>query len=65
VGFDPYADIDAALAGCASDDPSARLIHRYCKLYMAGQNLANADRASMAWAWSCARRSSITPSSSS
>src|SRR5207237_638400 len=48
VGFDPYADIDAALAGCASDDPSARLIHRYCKLYMAGQNLANADRASMA-----------------
>src|SRR6267142_2478459 len=37
-----------ALAGCASDDPSARLIHRYCKLYMAGQNLANADRASMA-----------------
>src|SRR5204862_1227725 len=48
VGFDPYADIDAALAGCASEDPSARLLHRYCKLYMAGQNLANADRASMA-----------------
>src|SRR3989441_542073 len=48
VGFDPYADIDAALAGCTSDDPTARLIHRYCKLYMAGQNLANADRASMA-----------------
>src|SRR5437867_3076419 len=48
VGFDPYADIDAALAGCTSDDPTTRLIHRYCKLYMAGQNLANADRASMA-----------------
>ena len=48
VGFDPYGDIDAALAGCASDNPEARLIHRYCKLYMAGQNLANADRASMA-----------------
>jgi asparagine synthase (glutamine-hydrolysing) len=48
VGFDPYRDIDAAMAGCVSDDPAARLIHRYCKLYMAGQNLANADRASMA-----------------
>jgi len=48
VGFDAYRDIDAALAGCASDDPAARLIHRYCKLYMAGQNLVNADRASMA-----------------
>jgi asparagine synthase (glutamine-hydrolysing) len=47
-GFGPYADIDAALASCASDDPTARLIHRYCKLYLAGQNLVNADRASMA-----------------
>jgi asparagine synthase (glutamine-hydrolysing) len=47
-GFDPYADIDAAVAACASDDPTARLIHRYCKLYLAGQNLVNADRASMA-----------------
>ena len=48
AGFDPYADIDDALASCASDDPTARLIHRYCKLYLAGQNLVNADRASMA-----------------
>jgi asparagine synthase (glutamine-hydrolysing) len=48
AGFDPYADIDAAVASCASDDPTARLIHRYCKLYLAGQNLVNADRASMA-----------------
>ena len=48
LGFDAYGDIDAAVAGCASVDPAARLIHRYCKLYMAGQNLANADRASMA-----------------
>jgi len=47
-GFDPYVDIDVAAAGCASDDPTARLIHRYCKLYLAGQNLVNADRASMA-----------------
>ena len=48
AGFDPYTDIDAAAASCASDDPTARLIHRYCKLYLAGQNLVNADRASMA-----------------
>jgi asparagine synthase (glutamine-hydrolysing) len=48
AGFDPYTDIDAASASCASDDPTARLIHRYCKLYLAGQNLVNADRASMA-----------------
>ena len=48
AGFDPYADIDAAVASCASADPTARLIHRYCKLYLAGQNLVNADRASMA-----------------
>jgi len=46
--FDAYADIDAVLAGCTTNDPTARLIHRYCKLYLAGQNLANADRASMA-----------------
>jgi asparagine synthase (glutamine-hydrolysing) len=48
AGFAPYADIDDALASCESDDPAARLIHRYCKLYLAGQNLVNADRASMA-----------------
>jgi len=48
AGFDPYTDIDDAGASCASDDPTARLIHRYCKLYLAGQNLVNADRASMA-----------------
>jgi asparagine synthase (glutamine-hydrolysing) len=48
TGFDPYDDIGAALAGCASDDPATRMIYRYCKLYLAGQNLANADRASMA-----------------
>jgi asparagine synthase (glutamine-hydrolysing) len=48
AGFDPYDDIGDAVASCASDDPTARLIHRYCKLYLAGQNLVNADRASMA-----------------
>lgn len=48
AGFDSYADIDAVLRGCTTTDPTGRLIHRYCKLYLAGQNLANADRASMA-----------------
>jgi asparagine synthase (glutamine-hydrolysing) len=48
AAVDPYADVEAALAGCADDDPRARLLHRYCKLYLAGQNLATADRASMA-----------------
>ena len=47
-GFDPYADITAVLAACATDDATARLIYRYCKLYLAGQNLVNSDRASMA-----------------
>ncbi len=46
--FEPYADIDDVLAGCASADVGDRLIYRYCKLYLAGQNLVNADRASMA-----------------
>ena len=46
--FDAYRDIDAALAPCPSLDVRDRLIYRYCKLYLAGQNLANADRASMA-----------------
>ena len=46
--FDPYDDIEAVLAPCASLDVRDRLIYRYCKLYLAGQNLANADRASMA-----------------
>lgn len=47
-GFDPYGDIATALAGCDSTDVGDRLIYRYCKLYLAGQNLPNADRASMA-----------------
>ncbi len=47
-GFDPYHDIDDVLASCATDDRTARLIYRYCKHYLAGQNLVNTDRASMA-----------------
>jgi asparagine synthase (glutamine-hydrolysing) len=46
--FDPYADADTAAEACDSTDPRQRLIYQYCKLYLAGQNLANADRASMA-----------------
>jgi asparagine synthase (glutamine-hydrolysing) len=46
--FEPYADITAVLAACTTDDVTARLIYRYCKLYLAGQNLVNSDRASMA-----------------
>jgi len=47
-GFEPYVDIEETLADCPTEDVTARLIYRYCKLYLAGQNLANADRASMA-----------------
>jgi asparagine synthase (glutamine-hydrolysing) len=47
-GFEPYRDIEEVLADCPTLDVTARLIYRYCKLYLAGQNLANADRASMA-----------------
>jgi asparagine synthase (glutamine-hydrolysing) len=47
-GFDAYADIARTLESCGPGDRTARLIYQYCKLYMAGQNLANADRASMA-----------------
>ncbi len=47
-GFDPYGDIAAVLASCTTEDVTARLIYRYCKQYLAGQNLVNTDRASMA-----------------
>ena len=46
--FDAYADVDDVLAACPVTDPTARLIYRYCKHYLAGQNLVNTDRASMA-----------------
>jgi asparagine synthase (glutamine-hydrolysing) len=48
AGVDPYVDLDALLEECPSADPIARLVHRFCRSYLAGQNLANADRASMA-----------------
>jgi asparagine synthase (glutamine-hydrolysing) len=48
VGFDAYDDLTDVLERAPSDDPVARLVYRYAKLYLAGQNLANTDRASMA-----------------
>lgn len=47
-GFEPYDDIAAMLAPCTTQDATDRLIYRYCKQYLAGQNLVNTDRASMA-----------------
>ena len=46
--FDAYADLPRVLEGCGVDDRTSRLIYQYCKVYLAGQNLVNADRASMA-----------------
>jgi asparagine synthase (glutamine-hydrolysing) len=47
-GFDPYGDVATMLARCRTEDATARLIYQYCKHYLAGQNLVNTDRASMA-----------------
>jgi len=49
-GFDPYGDVATMLAPCTTEDATARLIYQYCKHYLAGQNLVNTDRASMATA---------------
>src|SRR5260370_15098598 len=40
--------MEGALAGCPTGDATARLIYRYCKVYLAGHTLANAARASRA-----------------
>ena len=48
ASFDAYDDIRTILEDCRSSDADERMIYRYCKLYLAGQNLVNADRASMA-----------------
>src|SRR5262249_27987407 len=45
--FDWYGDVAAVLASCDAESATDRLIYRYCKLYLAGQNLVNSDRASM------------------
>ena len=48
TGFEAYREEEAAIAEAGVDDATSWLIYRDCKLYLAGQNLANADRASMA-----------------
>jgi asparagine synthase (glutamine-hydrolysing) len=46
--FEPYREQEAMLQSAGVEDATSWLIYRDCKLYLAGQNLANADRASMA-----------------
>jgi asparagine synthase (glutamine-hydrolysing) len=45
---EPYTLIDETLEGAVSRDPMEQSIYEHCKFYLAGQNLANVDRASMA-----------------
>lgn len=46
--FDPYEDLTHALRKVAGLPALDRLIYQHCKFYLAGQNLATVDRASMA-----------------
>ena len=48
VDFDAYTDIVDTVSRCPSKDRAERLFYQYYKLFLAGQNLANTDRASMA-----------------
>ena len=45
---EPYDLIAATLAEAHTADPLEQAIYQHCKFYLAGQNLANVDRASMA-----------------
>jgi asparagine synthase (glutamine-hydrolysing) len=45
---EPYDLIGETLAGAGTRDPMERAIYQHCKFYLAGQNLPNVDRASMA-----------------
>jgi asparagine synthase (glutamine-hydrolysing) len=45
---EPYDLIAATLASATTRDPMERAIYQHCKFYLAGQNLPNVDRASMA-----------------
>jgi asparagine synthase (glutamine-hydrolysing) len=47
VGFDPYEPL-AEVAEVPGLSPVERLIYQHCKFYLADQNLATVDRASMA-----------------
>jgi len=46
-GFDPYEELTRAVAEVPGLDPIERLIYQHCKFYLADQNLATVDRASM------------------
>src|SRR5439155_1312004 len=45
---EPYDLIGAALGGLGKAEPLEQAIYQHCKFYLAGQNLPNVDRASMA-----------------
>jgi asparagine synthase (glutamine-hydrolysing) len=47
-GFDPYEELGRSVAEVPGLDPIERLIYQHCKFYLADQNLATVDRASMA-----------------
>jgi asparagine synthase (glutamine-hydrolysing) len=48
AGFDPYEDLVSTMAEAPAQHPVDRLIYQHCKFYLADQNLATVDRASMA-----------------
>src|SRR5262249_38231222 len=48
AGREPYDLITATLAACGSARPLEQAVYQHCKFYLAGQNLPNVDRASMA-----------------
>jgi asparagine synthase (glutamine-hydrolysing) len=48
LGFDPYEELARAVGEVPGLDPIERLIYQHCKFYLADQNLATVDRASMA-----------------
>ncbi|OLC16227.1 MAG: asparagine synthase (glutamine-hydrolyzing) [Candidatus Rokubacteria bacterium 13_1_40CM_69_27] len=48
AGSDPYEELATAVADVPGLHPVDRLIYQHCKFYLADQNLATVDRASMA-----------------
>jgi len=48
AGFDPYEDLTRVVAELPELNSVDRLIYQHCKFYLADQNLATVDRASMA-----------------
>jgi asparagine synthase (glutamine-hydrolysing) len=48
AGFDPYDELENAIEEIPGLQPIERLIYQHCMFYLADQNLATVDRASMA-----------------